>query len=204
MVDSSGGGGVRGVVGGAAGVLSAACFLGSALVNGLVVSNQAAYGWLGLFGSILAIPFFWALYYRAVRDANRQTLQLAFIAIAIGGVLYTWLYLGAVLHHAVAPLVGETGQGADLAAALFDKLSQVSIITGTVYFVGTFLFAANGLRRGPGPRWANWVGVVGSALTVFWFGLGILPDILAFISAIGFILTWVWMVAHGVRMVGGA
>jgi hypothetical protein len=203
-MEMSGGSKMRGQVGGVAGILSAACFLGSALVNGLVISNQGAYGWLGLFGTMLAIPFIWALYHRAVSEANRQTLQLAVITIAMGGILYTWLYLGAVLYHAIAPLVGETGQLAELVETLANKLSQVSIITGTVYFVGVFLFAANGLRRGPGPRWANWVGVVGAALTVFWFGLGIVPDILGLVAAIGFILTWVWMIAHGVQLLRGA
>lgn len=203
-MDSTSSSNMRGQVGGVAGIVSAACFLGSALVNTVGILSPAAYGWLGLFGTMLAIPFIWALYHRMVNEDNRQTLQLAVIAVAVGGVLYTWLYLGTVLHYAVAPLVGETGQQAEVLGALADKLSQVSIITGTVYFVGTFLFAANGLKRNSGPRWANWVGVVGSALTVFWFGIGIVPEILSLVSAIGFMLTWVWMVAHGIQLLRGA
>jgi hypothetical protein len=208
MMDATGGtptgADVRARVGGIAGILSAVCFLGSALVNGLVISNQGAYGWLGLFGTMLAIPFTWALYYRVVSDANRQTLQLAVILIVTGGILYTWLYLGALLDHAMTPLIEETGQQAEVLEALGNKISQASIITGTVYFIGVFLFAANGLRRDSGLRWANWVGVVGAALTVFWFGFGIVPEILSLVAAGGFMLTWVWMIAHGVRLLRGA
>jgi hypothetical protein len=204
MMEAAGSGGVRNQVGGTAGILSALCFLGSALVNGLVISHQGAYGWFGLFGTMLAVLFAWALYYRAVGADNRQTLQLAVILFVMGGIFYTWLYLAALLSHALTPLVGEAGQPAEVLAAFGSQLSLVSIVTGTVYFVGVLLFAANGLRRGPGPRWADWLGVVGAVLAMLWFGIGFLPEILSLVAVLGFMLTWVWMIAHGVQMLRGA
>jgi hypothetical protein len=204
MMEAAGSGGVRNQVGGIAGILSALCFLGSALVNGLVIFHQGAYGWFGMIGTMLAFLFAWALYYRAVGEDNRQTLQLAVILFVMGGIFYSWLYLAALLSHVLTPLVGEMGQPAEVLAAFGSQLSLVSIVTGTVYFVGVLLFAANGLRRGPGPRWADWLGVVGAVLAMLWFGIGFLPEILSLVAVLGFMLTWVWMIAHGVQMLRGA
>ena len=40
--------------------------------------------------------------------------------------------------------------------------------------------------------------------SMLWFGIGFLPEIWGLVAVLGFMLTWVWMIAHGVQMLRGA
>jgi len=46
--------------------------------------------------------------------------------------------------------------------------------------------------------------VVGAVLAMLWSGIGFLPEIWGLVAVLGFMLTWVWMIAHGVQMLRGA
>ena len=57
------------------------------------------------------------------------------------------------------------------------------------------------LRNGKDPAWLAWMGITGGVVAWGWFGFGWLGPLFDFVPAFGFLLTLIWLIIVGVRMV---
>ena len=131
------------------------------------------YGWGGVFGALLSIPYFQA-FQHALRDKVPASSVTATIAI-IGCVLTAFGFFAAlVMVYAWVPAALEASPEAlptiEITTQYASDLFEVPWWIGSfmAYCLGVGLLAYHALRTGTGPKWINVVGILGGLAGIIW------------------------------------
>ena len=131
------------------------------------------YGWGGVFGALLSIPYFLSFHY-ALKDAG-SVRSVTTITAVIGSVLAAFGFFGTLtMVYAWVPTALEANPDAlpmiEIAASYASQLFEVPWWIGSflAYGLGVGLFAYYALRTDTGPKWLNVVGLVGGLTGIIW------------------------------------
>ncbi len=131
------------------------------------------YGWGGVFGAFLSIPYFLAFHY-ALKDTGSVRSVVTTAAI-IGSVLAAFgFFKPLVMIYAWVPAAleasPETLPMIEIAARYAADLFEVPWWIGSflAYGLGVGLFAYYAWRTGTGPKWLNSVGLIGGVSGIIW------------------------------------
>jgi len=146
------------------------------------------YGWSGIFGTLLSIPYIIAFYY-AMKD-NGPVILLSMIIALIGAALTIFGFFSPLtLVYFYVPLGLEASPES---LPLFKAAAQVAVevfempwLFGSflIFGFGFALIAYYGWRTSTGPKWLNVVGMLAGLAGVVW-----LETFLPFLQPIGVIL----------------
>jgi len=146
------------------------------------------YGWGGIFGTLLCVPYIIAFYY-AMKDTGPVILMSMVIAL-IGAILtlfgffsplttvYFYLPNGLVASPEALPVIKAAGE---IAVEVF----ELPWLFGSflIFGLGFALIAYTGLRTSTGPKWLNIVGILAGLTGIVW-----LESFLPFLQPIGVLL----------------
>lgn len=146
------------------------------------------YGWGGVFGTLLSIPYIIA-FYNAMKDTGPGILMSMVIALigatlAVFGffspltTLYYYLPVGLVANPESLPVFKVA---AEVAVQVFEAPWFVGSFL--IFGLGFGLIAYFGLRTSTGPKWLNVVGILAGLTGIIW-----LENYLPFLEPIGVIL----------------
>jgi len=146
------------------------------------------YGWGGIFGTLLSIPYIIA-FYNAMKDSGPGIL-LSMITALIGATLATFGFFSPLTTLYYYLPVGLVATPEYL--PVFKAASEVAVqVFEAPWFVGSFLIfglsfgliAYFGWRTSTGPKWLNVVGMLAGLTGIIW-----LENYLPFLQPIGVIL----------------
>ncbi len=131
------------------------------------------YGWGGVFGALLSIPYFLA-FHHALKDTG-PVRSVATAAAIIGSVLAAFGFFGTLtMIYAWVPAALEASPDAlpviegtaRYASALFEVPWWIGSFMA--YGLGVGLLAYFAWRNNTGPRWLNGVGLIGGLSGIIW------------------------------------
>ncbi|MBW1814743.1 MAG: hypothetical protein JRJ39_14050 [Deltaproteobacteria bacterium] len=146
------------------------------------------YGWGGIFGTLLSVPYVIAFYY-AMKDTGPGILLSIVIAL-IGATLTLFGFFSPLTTLYYYLPVGLVATPESL--PVFKAAAEVAVqVFEAPWFVGSFLIfglgfgliAYFGLRTSTGPNWLNVVGILAGLAGIIW-----LENFLPFLEPIGVIL----------------
>jgi hypothetical protein len=134
------------------------------------------YGWGGIFGTLLVIPYLVA-FYTSVKE--KSSLGLIVLVISLVGIVLAMI--GFMKPLTLVYLIRPIGLNAD---PEFVKTMQIAVLVmGEVvevgWFIGSFLvfglgiglFAFLALKLSIGPKWINVIGTIGGISGVIWLAI---------------------------------
>jgi len=131
------------------------------------------YGWGGVFGALLSIPYFQTFHYVLKDKAPASSVAAA--AAIIGCVLTAFGYFAAlVMIYAWVPEAlqasPETLPMIEITTQYASELFEVPWWVGSfmAYSLGVGLFAYFAWRSDTGPKWLNAVGILGALSGIIW------------------------------------
>jgi len=159
------------------------------------------YGWGGIFGTLLSIPYLIA-FYTALKDTGPFVL-LSMIFGVVGATLATFGFFSPLTTLYYYLPVGLALPAENL--SVFKEAAEVAVqVFEAPWFVGSFLMfglsfgltAYLGLRTSTGPRWINIVGILAGATGIIWLEnyLPFLEPIGIFLRLSNILLIFVWSI----------
>ena len=131
------------------------------------------YGWGGVFGALLSIPYFLAFHYAlkdtgAVRSVATTEAIIGSVLAAFGffkplTMIYAWVPAALEASPDTLPIIEVTAR---YASDLFEVPWWIGSFLA--YGLGVGLFAYYAWRNGIGPKWLNGVGLVGGLSGIIW------------------------------------
>ena len=182
--------------GGIAFIISGLFYLVTFFTGGTVF-----YGIFGILATSLMAPSIMGLYrYYSQKDGSYKVI-LGTLALIVGAAFIVFLYWFSLVAVMSQDAIAQTSEEAQMNFDAFvGSITAISIMFGNIIFIGTFLMGLSSLKTGSDPKWMGWLAIVGSVVTLPWFFFAVMPPILQFIPAFGFLIVVIWMVAMGVRM----
>jgi len=130
------------------------------------------YGWGGVFGALLSVPYFLSFAYAFKAVSVRSILSTT---TTVGSVLTAFGFFGSlVMVYAWVPAALEASPDTvpmiEVIARYTSDIFEVPWWIGSflVYGLGVGLFAAYAWRTGTGPRWLNAVGLLAGLSGIIW------------------------------------
>ncbi|MSQ22282.1 MAG: DUF4386 family protein [Dehalococcoidia bacterium] len=169
--------------------------------NSLVLANW--FFLLGVISTVGALPGF----YQVLRKEG-VLVAIAIWAMAIGLVLDVAFFAANLgIAYKLAPGYASAVEASKLALGVV--ASTISIIAtledavGDAFFcgIGLALFAYASLKTNFVPKWAGWMGLLGSLVTGWVGAFSSLAHFLELVVLIGFVPFFIWFVIMGIRLV---
>jgi len=164
------------------------------------------YGWFGLIGLILAVPFTYGLFVLVRKALNEAWLGAVFMWAGLI-VLFPAYVLGMLTATNLSPLFDDLGESAaDSIYVVFKTLGGLGTLLFLLGSLLTFsiapgLLSVAWLRTRTSPRWIGWLGVFAGVTGLAWAGLLLEdPGLLSLIWAINAFANIIWIIAAGVTM----
>jgi|GEM_PF-3787377 len=187
-------------------ILSALGYLGT-MISNFTQLSRLAYGWFGIFATILLIPAMWGLYLHQHRDAKQPLIMLGIIVMFIGSVFVVGIYLAAMISAQFEAFYASMSDQAvvdsiDAALAVFNL---VMIIVGSflTYGVSPLLLGLAAMPSKTMPQWVSWLAVIGGIAGFYWIGFGWLFPISPLLILPSALLITFWQLAIGFYMLRG-
>ncbi len=189
-------------------ILSSVFYFGT-IFNNLFAGPRVVYFLLGLTATMLIIPFLVGIYQYYRDEANKMQLQAGVVTTLVGTPFVASLYIVAFITGGARIYIEQATSNASSATQpliemiepILDFLSIITIDIGSfLTFVGLGLIALSSLRIKSFPKWLAWLGIVGGIWSFFWIPWG-WTSLSLFIPSGGMIITLVWMMILGIRMV---
>ncbi len=164
------------------------------------------YGWFGLIGLVLAVPFTYGLFLFVRRAFNQAWLGAVGMWAGLI-VLFPAYFFNILIATRLAPLFGDLGESA--ADSLFvvyrsyAGLGTLLFLSGSVltFSIAPGLLSVAWLRTGAPPRWIGWLGVFAGITGLAWVGLlSEDPGVLGLVWAVNAFANIIWMIAAAVTM----
>jgi len=166
------------------------------------------YGWGGIFGTLLSIPYIIAFYY-AMKDTGPVILMSMIIAL-IGVVLtifgffsplttiYFYVPLGLVANPESLPIFKAA---AELAVQVFE--GPWFLGSFLIFSLGFGLIAYLGWRTSTGPKWLNVLGMLAGLTGIVWLAvfLPFLEPMGVFLRLSNILLIFVWSIGLSTSLV---
>jgi hypothetical protein len=166
------------------------------------------YGWGGIFGTLLSIPYIIAFYY-AIKDTAPMIL-LAMTFALVGAVLtifgffsplttvYFYLPLGLVTNPELLPIFKAA---AEVAVQVFEV--PWALGSFLIFGLGYGLIAYYGLRTSTGPKWLNIVGILAGLTGIVWLAvfLPFLQPMGIILRLLNILLIFVWSIGLSTALV---
>jgi hypothetical protein len=136
-------------------------------------SGWLLYGWGGVFGALLSIPYFLAFHYALketgpVRSVATTTAIIGSVLAAFGFfkplvLIYAWVPAALEASPDILPII-------EVMARYAGDLFEVPWWIGSflAYGLGVGLFAYYAWRNDTGPKWLNGVGLIGGLSGIIW------------------------------------
>jgi len=164
------------------------------------------YGWLGLIGLVLAVPFTYGLFLM-VRGALSHA-WLGAVGMWSGLVVLFPAYVFSILMVTkLTPLFTDLGgSAADSVFVVYETyvgFGSILFLLGSMltFSLAPWLLSIAWLRTGAGARWIGWLGVFAGVTGLTWAGLLLEePGALAAVWAVNAFANITWMIAIGVTM----
>jgi len=164
------------------------------------------YGWFGLIGLILAVPFTYGLFVLVRKALNEAWLGAVFMWAGLI-VLFPAYVLAMLTATNLSPLFDDLGESAaDSIYVVFKTLGGLGTLLFLLGSLLTFsiapgLLSVAWLRTRTSPRWIGWLGVFAGVTGLAWAGLLLEdPGLLSLIWAINAFANIIWIIAAGVTM----
>jgi len=164
------------------------------------------YGWLGLIGLVLAVPFTYGLFL-LVRSALKEAWLGSVFMVAGLIVLFPAYVLAMLTATSLAPLFDDLGESAAdsiyVVFKSFGGIATLMFLLGSLltFSIAPWLLSAGWLKSGTTPRWIGWLGVFAGVTGLAWAGLLLdEPGILQLIWAINAFANIIWIIAAGATM----
>jgi len=164
------------------------------------------YGWFGLIGLILAVPFTYGLFLLVRKALNEAWLGAVFMWAGLI-VLFPAYVLAMLTATSLSPLFDDLGESAAdsiyVVFKSFGGLAALLFLLGSLltFSIAPGLLSVSWLRTATSPRWIGWLGVFAGITGLAWSGL-LLEDagLLSLIWAINAFANIIWIVAAGATM----
>jgi hypothetical protein len=164
------------------------------------------YGWFGLIGLILAVPFTYGLFLLVRKALNEAWLGAVFMWAGLI-VLFPAYVLALLTATSLSPLFDDLGElAADSIYVVFKSfggLAALLFLLGSLltFSIAPGLLSVAWLRTRTSPRWIGWFGVFAGVTGLAWAGLLLEdPGLLPLIWAINAFANIIWIIAAGVTM----
>ena len=164
------------------------------------------YGWFGLIGLILAVPFTYGLFVLVRKALNEAWLGAVFMWAGLI-VLFPAYVLAMLTATNLSPLFDDLGESAaDSIYVVFKTLGGLGTLLFLLGSLLTFsiapgLLSVAWLRTRTSPRWIGWLGVFAGVTGLAWAGLLLEdPGLLSLIWAINAFANIIWIISAGVTM----
>ncbi|MBT3187759.1 MAG: hypothetical protein HN736_09165 [Anaerolineae bacterium] len=135
--------------------------------------GRLLYGWGGVFGALLSIPYFLSFHYALKETGSVRSVTT--VAAVIGSVLAAFgFFKPLTMVYAWVPAALEASPDAlpmiEIAANYASGLFEVPWWIGSflAYSLGVGLFAYYAFRTDTGPKWLNIVGILGGITGIIW------------------------------------
>jgi len=164
------------------------------------------YGWSGLIGLVLAVPFTYALFL-LVRGALNEAWLGAIFMVAGLIVLFPAYILAMLTTTRLSPLFDVSGESTAVSIyVVFESFAGVATLMFLLGSLLTFsiapgLLSVAWLRTRTTPRWIGWLGVFAGVTGLAWAGMLLDdPELLPLIWAINAFANIIWIIAAGATM----
>jgi len=164
------------------------------------------YGWLGLLGLVLAVPFTYGVFL-LVRGALAEAWLGAIFMVAGLIVLFPAYTLAMLTTTTLSPLFDDLGE--PVADSIYVVLKSFTGFAALLFLLGSLLtfsiapglLSIAWLRTRTSPRWIGWLGVFAGISGLAWAGMLLDdPGPLPLIWAINAFANIIWIIAAGVTM----
>ena len=172
-------------------------------------STYLIYGWGGVFGALLSIPYVIA-FYEAVKTAG--SIRLVVVASAVIGAVMTAIgFLSNTISVAYFMLPDAIEAGAEQLDMMRIALNFATDASEGVWWVGSFLlygigtwmFAWYALKHTSTAKWINYVGLVGGLSGIIWLRhfLPFLKPLILPLSLVNILAISIWSIAFSVSSI---
>ena len=139
-------------------------------------TNFLLYGWGGVLGTLLCVPYLLAFYTAMKESSSVVPMVLLSLIIALIGtvltvigffkpltIIYTYVPIGLGASPEALPLVKTA---ASVAVEVFEMPWNVGSFL--LFGLGIGLIAYYAFRTATGPKWLNWVGIIAGVSGIVW------------------------------------
>ena len=167
-------------------------------------TNFLLYGWGGVLGTLLCVPYLLAFYTAMKESASVVPLVLLSLIIALIGtvltvigffkpltIIYTYVPMGLAAGPEALPLLKTA---ASVAVEVFEMPWNVGSFL--LFGLGIGLIAYYALRTATGPKWLNWVGIIAGVSGIVWLRtyLPFLLPVSVFLIVLNILTVIVWSI----------
>ena len=162
------------------------------------------YGWGGVFGTLLCVPYLLAFYTAIKESAAEFPMILLSLIIALIGLLLATIgfFKPLTLIYSYLPMASEAGPEAlpmvRTAASVAVEVLELPWNVGSflAFGLGIGLIAYYALRTATGPKWLNWVGIIGGLTGIVWLTvyLPFLEPISILLRVLNILTIMVWSI----------
>jgi hypothetical protein len=183
-------------------ILSALGYLGTMMTN-FGIGDRMAYGWLGLFGTVLLVPSICGFYLLFRSDSKQHLLMMGTILMLVGAVFVAGIYLAAMITSAISAYDSLSEPALkEVFEAFIQVINMVTIIIGSflTYGISPLLLGLSARSSSLMPKWVAWIAIVGGVAGFAWLGFGWLLPLSFLIFFPSAILITIWQLAIGFYM----